>query len=181
MPDERKVQDLRGDDLKGQYAGFVSRLLAFGIDIAVIVILLVSFVWLTTAVARLFPTTLFDPSDLMHLAVVGVIILVTSAVYFLFFWTLAGQTPGKMLLGLRVVSLDGSRITFWQALRRFAGYFLSAWALYIGYFWVLIDNRRQGWHDKLAGTIVVYTWEARMGDLLADRIQGPEETPEEGE
>jgi uncharacterized RDD family membrane protein YckC len=84
-----------------------------------------------------------------------------------------------MLLGIRVVSLDGSGLTLWQALRPFIGYFLSALAIYVGYLWVLIDNRRQGWHDKLAGTIVVYAWDARLGDLMAERIHGSQEESEE--
>jgi uncharacterized RDD family membrane protein YckC len=66
-------------------------------------------------------------------------------------------------------------------LRRYVGYYLSALALYAGYWWVLIDNRRQGWHDKLAGTIVVYAWDARLGNLLADRLQGPQNAPEESD
>ena len=66
--------------------------------------MLVAFGWLLDAVTKLFPTVLFDPTDILQLAIAGVIILVTSAIYYLFFWTLAGQTPGKMLLGLRVVS-----------------------------------------------------------------------------
>lgn len=168
-------------DLRGQYAGFVSRLLAYGLDIALIVIMLVFFGWLMDAVTRLFPTVIVDPSNISQLAIAGIVVIFTSAAYYIFFWTLIGQTPGKMLLGLRIVSLDGSGLTFWQALRRYIGYFLSALALYAGYWWVLLDNRRQGWHDKLAGTIVVYAWDARLGDLLADRIQGNQEELEERE
>ena len=172
---------LKSDHLKGQYAGFVSRLLAFGIDIAVIVVMLIALGWLVDTVTTLFPPVILNPDGLLQLAIASIVIVTTSAAYYIFFWTLAGQTPGKMLLGVRIVSLDGSRPTFWQALRRFVGYFLSALAIYVGYFWVLIDNRRQGWHDKLAGTIVVYAWDARLGDLLSERIQGPKEDTEENQ
>ena len=181
MSDDLRTQSLRDHELRGQYAGFVSRMLAYGIDIVVIVVMLVAFGWLVETVTTLFPPVLFDPTELLQIAIAGVVVIVTSALYYLFFWTLTGQTPGKMLLGLRVVSLDGSSLTFWQALRRFAGYFLSALVLYAGYWWVLFDNRRQGWHDKLAGTIVVYAWDARLGDLLADRIQGSQDELDEGE
>lgn len=173
--------DLGKHGLKGQYAGFVSRLLAYGIDIAVILVMLIALSWLVETVMILFPPVLVDPEGLLQLTIAGVVVLGTAAIYYLFFWTLLGQTPGKMLLGVRIVSLDGSRLTFWQALRRFIGYFLSALALYAGYWWVLIDNRRQGWHDKLAGTIVVYAWDARLGDLLAERIQGSQEEAEESQ
>ena len=75
-----------------------------------------------------------------------------------------------MLLGVRVVNREGQEITFWQAVRRYIGYYISAFALYIGFIWVLFDNRRQGWHDKLAGTYVIYTWDARPGDKMAARL-----------
>lgn len=169
------------DHLKGEYAGFVSRLLAYGIDITVIVIMLVALGWLVDTVTRLFPTLLFEGNGLIQVALAGVVAVVTAGIYYLFFWTLAGQTPGKMLLGLRIVSLDGSRLTLWQALRRFIGYFLSALPLYAGYWWVLIDNRRQGWHDKLAGTVVVYIWDARLGDLLSNRISNNQDEQENAE
>ena len=143
--------------------------------------MLIAFRWLVDTVMTLFPPVLIDADRLYQIVIAGVVVVVTAAGYYLFFWILMGQTPGKMLLGIRIVSLDGSRLTFWQALRRFIGYFLSALALYAGYWWVLIDNRRQGWHDKLAGTIVIYAWDARLGDLLADQIQGPEDELVEGE
>ena len=171
----------RTGGLKGQYAGFVSRLMAYGIDIAIVTFIVIVFGWLVDTVTRLFPTVSvrLNPEGLLQLVLASTVVVVTAGVYFIFFWTLLGQTPGKMLLGVKIVSLDGSQLTFWQALRRFIGYFLSALALYAGYWWVLIDNRRQGWHDKLAGTIVVYAWDARLGDLLADRLQGGTEEAEE--
>jgi len=165
----------RSGGLKGQYAGFVSRLLAYGIDIAIITIMLVVLGWLIDTVTRIFPTVLFNPEGAVGIVLASVVIVITAGIYFIFFWTLLGQSPGKMLLGVKIVSLDGTRLTFWQALRRYIGYYLSALALYAGYWWVLIDNRRQAWHDKLASTVVIYAWDARLGDLLADRLQGPSE------
>jgi uncharacterized RDD family membrane protein YckC len=94
----------------------------------------------------------------------------------IFFWTLTGQTPGKLLLGLRIVRAKNDQITLWQAIRRYVGYYLSALALYAGYWWVLVDNRRQGWHDKLAGTIVVYAWEARVGAIMQARLNDQQQS-----
>lgn len=173
--------DLRTGALKGQYAGFVSRLLAYATDIAIITVMLIAFGWLVDTVTRLFPPVIFDPEGATGLVLAGMVIVVASGIYYIFFWTLLGQTPGKMLLGLRIVSLDGSRLTLWQSLRRYIGYYLSAMALYAGYWWVLVDNRRQGWHDKLAGTLVIYAWDARLGDLLADQLQGTQEETAESE
>ena len=167
-------------DLRGHYAGFVSRLLAFGIDLAIIVVTLIALGWLVGTVTSIFPSFILNPSSIAQIALAGLVSFFTTAFYCLFFWMLTGQTPGKMLLGLRIVSSDGSRLTFWQAVRRFIGYFLSALALYVGYWWVLVDNRRQGWHDKLAGTIVVYAWDARLGDLFQEQIRRQDAASEQG-
>ncbi|MBK8048494.1 MAG: RDD family protein [Anaerolineales bacterium] len=112
---------------------------------------------------------------------------VWSIGYFAFSWTLTGQTLGMALLGVRVVSTSGSYITLWRAVLRYFSLYLSA-ILLLGYFWVLIDDRRQGFHDKIARTFVVYTWPApktatahfyrQRGDFLhagcsADQMQPP--------
>jgi uncharacterized RDD family membrane protein YckC len=68
-----------------------------------------------------------------------------------------GQSPGKKMLGLRVIKMDaGSPATFWRmALREIVGKWVSGAICYLGYFWMLLDSNKQGWHDKIAGTIVV--------------------------
>lgn len=89
----------------------------------------------------------------MSTMVVSVLI---SAIYHIFFMTRTnGQTPGKQVLGIRVVKKDGSPITFVDALlRNVIGYTLSG-ILALGYIWALFDSQKQGWHDKIAGTVVV--------------------------
>jgi len=168
------------DNLKGHYAGFISRLFAFSIDIVIIVVVLIFAGWLLNAMSTIFQLGILDSlSTFFEIWVTSVIVILFSAAYYIFFWTLVGQTPGKLLLGLRVVSRSGRPITFWQALRRYVGYFISAVAIYIGYLWILIDNRRQGWHDKLAGTYVVYNWDAHPGSFVAKKEEAsrPEDTP----
>jgi uncharacterized RDD family membrane protein YckC len=80
-----------------------------------------------------------------------------------------------MMLGLRVVSVDGGPVTLWQAIRRVIGYLVS-YILYLGYLWVLIDNHRQGWHDKIANTYVIYVWDARVGSLVTGQFRNRQET-----
>lgn len=171
------------ENLKGHYAGFVSRLVAYTIDIAIVVILLIVGGWLVQTVNSFFQLKLpFELPTLVLAAITGISAFLVSATYYIFFWTLAGQTPGKVLLGLRIVGVKNDQITLWQAVRRYIGYYLSALALYAGYWWVLIDNRRQGLHDKLAGTYVVYTWEARPGAFMQARLndqQQAEDSPGE--
>ena len=67
-----------------------------------------------------------------------------------------GQTAGKRIIGIRIVRADGTPINFkTAALRHFVGYPLAFLSLGLGALWVLWDARQQGWHDKLAGTLVI--------------------------
>ncbi len=68
-----------------------------------------------------------------------------------------GETPGKHLLGLRVIKPDtGQPARFWRmVLRDYLGKAISALICYLGFIWALLDANKQGWHDKIAGTIVV--------------------------
>ena len=164
------------ESLKGHYAGFISRLLAFSVDIIIIVVVLIFAGWMLNTMSTIFQLSILDSiATIFQIWVTSVIVILFSAVYYIFFWTLVGRTPGKLLLGLRVVSRSGRPITFWQALRRYVGYYISAIALYIGYMWILIDNRRQGWHDKIADTFVVYEWEARPGSFVANWMEPRQE------
>ena len=88
----------------------------------------------------------------------NVVVFALNMAYFTFFLGTRGQTPGKMLCGLKVVRLDGSPISFGQAAVRTLGYYLNHFTLCIGFLWVAIDPRKQGLHDKIAGT-----YEIRVG------------------
>jgi uncharacterized RDD family membrane protein YckC len=79
-----------------------------------------------------------------------------SVVYFVGFWSTDGQTIGKTILGLRVVTSDGSQRSAAKAFLRYIGYIVNTLLLSIGFLWAAFDQRRQGWHDKIAGTLVIY-------------------------
>jgi uncharacterized RDD family membrane protein YckC len=73
-----------------------------------------------------------------------------------YFWTRNnGQTPGKMLMNIRVIKADGSPFQDADALMRYVGYYLNTIVCGIGWLWGLVDSNHQGWHDKLANTYVV--------------------------
>jgi uncharacterized RDD family membrane protein YckC len=79
-----------------------------------------------------------------------------SAIYFIGFWTWRAQTPGMMLLGLRIArDADGTPPGLGRSILRYIGFFISAIVLFIGFIWVAFDSKKQGWHDKIAGTVVV--------------------------
>jgi uncharacterized RDD family membrane protein YckC len=76
----------------------------------------------------------------------------------LVFWIQKQATPGKMLVHAKIIDAKtGEKPTLRQWIIRYIGYFLGAIPLGLGYFWVAFDARKQGWHDKMAGTIVVRT------------------------
>ena len=80
-----------------------------------------------------------------------------AGLYFVAFWTFIGRTPGMLLLGMKIVTGDGRRPGFVRSLIRYIGYFVSAILFCLGFIWIGIDARKQGWHDKLAGTFVART------------------------
>ena len=79
------------------------------------------------------------------------------------FWKFRGSTPGKMVIGANILDArTGGQPSNGQLLLRFAGYFVSMFALGLGFVWIGIDRRNQGWHDKIAGTIVAYEEKGRV-------------------
>ena len=145
----------------GQYAGFATRLIAWAADrLIVAVIVAVVTVGADLILGSLGIGELFGLEEQAALVIIALAVFLTfliPIVYDIGFWLLAGQTPGKRLMGLRIVRTDGQRLTSGNCVRRLIGYWFSSF-LFLGYLWVLVDDRRQGFHDKLAGTLVVYTW-----------------------
>ena len=81
---------------------------------------------------------------------------IIPAVIVILFWIYKSATPGKMILGLRVISLGENRaLSVGQSIGRYCGYYVSMIPLLIGIIWVAFDKRKQGWHDKLSNTAVV--------------------------
>ncbi|MDD5168501.1 MAG: RDD family protein [Syntrophales bacterium] len=81
--------------------------------------------------------------------------LLMNMAYFTYFHGMTGQTPGKMAMGLKVIQASGLEMTFGVAFLRWVGYLVSSLCLFLGYIWVAFDPRKQGWHDKIAGTLVI--------------------------
>lgn len=72
------------------------------------------------------------------------------------FWVKKQATPGKMVFSARIVDArTGRGMTPGQAVGRYLAYFVSILPLGLGILWVAFDARKQGWHDKIAGTVVV--------------------------
>jgi uncharacterized RDD family membrane protein YckC len=82
-------------------------------------------------------------------------VLTGSAAYFTILHSEYGQTIGKSLLGLEVRTRDGDFLSYSQALFRWLAYGMSAFPCGLGFLWVGLNPGKRGWHDLLAGTIVV--------------------------
>jgi len=93
----------------------------------------------------------FAPGPAYYLITTVFPILVT-----LVFWKYRQATPGKMLLGLKIVDANTlGALSTGQLFGRYFSYIVSAIPIYFGFFWIGWDARKQGWHDKLSGTLVI--------------------------
>ena len=137
-----------------RYAGAASRGLAFAVDLilAQIAFLVGTAVvgLVVSLVGSLRPAWLFG-----SLAGMGWFLLVGA--YFVFFWTLRGQTPGMRILGVRVTDAGGRVPSTWRAAVRFVALIVAIIPMLAGLVPILFEARRRGLHDLVAGTTVVYS------------------------
>lgn len=118
-----------------------------------------------------------------------------ALIYLAAMTNILGQTVGKMIMGIRVVDANGYAPTVGQTLvREGVGKVLSAAPCLMGYFWVAVDGKRQGWHDKIADTVVVHgacdtptgntlrmragAWVAALGALIVGMFALAQSVPE---
>jgi len=74
-----------------------------------------------------------------------------------FCWHRYGATPGKITFSARIVDArSGGRPSLGRLAVRCLAYIISAAPLFLGFAWIAIDRRKQAWHDKIAGTLVIY-------------------------
>ena len=146
-----------------EYVGFWVRVGASLIDTVLVLAITVPLLW------ALFgsPISAKPDPDWMETAANIVISYVGPAVAVIMFWIARQATPGKMAFGARVVDANtGKPLTVSQAIVRYLGYFVSTIPLCLGLIWVGIDSRKQGWHDKLAGTVVVRQKSGKKPELV---------------
>jgi uncharacterized RDD family membrane protein YckC len=136
------------------YVGLVTRAIAFAVDAALVQLAAIA----VAGTAALILTVVSVPDDVDDVLVVAasVAYVLWLVGYFVLFWSATGQTPGNRLLQIRVCrAADGAAPTTGAAVVRFAGLILAALPLFAGFLPILLDDRRRGVHDMLAGTVVV--------------------------
>jgi uncharacterized RDD family membrane protein YckC len=136
------------------YEGLVTRAIAFALDAGIISGVSV----VVGAAAGLTLSVLSVPSgvEAAVFGLAGAICLLWSTAYFVTFWCTTGQTPGNRVLGIRVCAAeDGSALRPARALLRLVALTLCAIPIFAGFLPILVDDRRRGVHDMLAGTVVV--------------------------
>lgn len=133
-----------------QFGGFWIRLGASIIDSIWLMLLTFSLGWLVYGMAY-FSSDKFiqGPADIL-------ISYVLPFILTMLFWSYWAATPGKRLLGLRIVDAKtGGKVSRGRLVGRYFAYLISLIPLCIGYLWIGWDKKKQGWHDKIAGTLVV--------------------------
>jgi uncharacterized RDD family membrane protein YckC len=133
---------------KLEYAGFWIRSFAAFIDTFIMSFVLLPVAFLLFKYDMLNNGMSFGLEILLHYIMPALIVII--------FWIWKSATPGKSLLGLKILdATTGNEITPTQAILRYSGYFVAILPFLIGIFWVGFDSKKQGWHDKIANTIVV--------------------------
>jgi uncharacterized RDD family membrane protein YckC len=137
-----------------EYAGFWVRLWALIID--AILLFCVSAPLLLAIYGKQYYDITDDSQPLIAGAADVLISWVFPIVVTIWFWLKYQATPGKMLFSLRIVNVDtGLPITLKECIIRYLAYIPSTLVLFLGFIWAAFDGKKQGWHDKIAGTVVV--------------------------
>src|SRR6478735_7237429 len=119
-----------------------SRLLGYIIDVIVIIGAVLCFAFLGVILSAM-------GFDILTTIVIPI-------VYFPYFWKASGQTPGAKMAGVKIVrDKDGGPLDWGAAILRLIGYAISGMVFYIGFIWILIDKRKRGWFDLIAGTVAI--------------------------
>ena len=167
-----------------KYAGFWRRLGAYTVDGTIIFFtfivlsIIASLAFFSGAISgnsKDFIADLADPARFSSVKIfIWIFFISLYIAYFTYFHGTTGRTLGKMFFGLQVVSADGTPISFGIAFLRAVGYLVSG-IFYLGFIWAAFDKRKQGWHDKIAGTVVII----REQQNDSEGISIPDNLPEE--
>jgi uncharacterized RDD family membrane protein YckC len=149
---------------QGNYAGAISRLAAFAADVGASWGLYTLGVALLNAALKLVTGHSFTLSN--HQLAAFIVLTVWEFLYFTYQWALSGKTLGMAILGLQVVTAQGAPISGRQAVFRTLGLGITLFlTVGIGFLGIVYQRDRRALNDYIAGTAVVYDWDARAARL----------------
>lgn len=147
------------ENVEFNYVGFWKRLVAYIIDSILLMLVLAPITYLL--MGDMSPQAMNDPVmvDGM-LASIGllpmVLLYVLPIALIIGFWAYKQATPGKMLFSAKIVDAKtGEKPDTMQCVVRYIGYIISTIPLCLGFLWIAFDAKKQGWHDKISGTVVI--------------------------
>ena len=133
-----------------RYAGFWIRAVATLIDIVLIMLITLPLL------VYIYGIAYFESDALVRGPMDFLISYVLPAVAVIVFWEYRSATPGKMVVGAKIVDAQtGGHPTAMQCVIRYFAYIVSTIPFCVGFLWIAFDPRKQAWHDKLAHTLVV--------------------------
>jgi uncharacterized RDD family membrane protein YckC len=139
-------------DVGVRYAGFWIRLAAFLLDIILLMAITGPLLFLIYGLAYFDPEGGSGPRGPLDILISYVLPAVAAIV----FWKYKSATPGKMVLSIRIIDArTGGKLSTAQCIVRYFAYLVSTIPLGLGFLWIAFDRRKQAWHDKLAGTVVM--------------------------
>jgi uncharacterized RDD family membrane protein YckC len=150
-----------GHEAETNQVGLVTRALAAVVDLALISALLS----IGSGVLASIVPAISGGSDglsIWGVLAFGVVGFLIGGAIFVAFWALIGQTPGMRFLSIHLDAGGSQEIGLRRALRRIVAVPLSLLPLGLGFFAILLSPQRRGWHDRIAGTVVVYDEEAKL-------------------
>lgn len=161
---------------QGHYAGAVTRLAAFAIDQSVAT---AAFALATAVISWALHLVTAGEVDLEPPPwVTGILYIGWLFIYYAYPWAVSGKTFGMAVLGIRVVQRDGAPNRPRNAVLRTLALPLSFLTLGLGFVPIITGRHRRALHDKIAGTAVVYSWDARAARLrFLARQHGADEQP----
>jgi uncharacterized RDD family membrane protein YckC len=160
---------------QGHYAGAVSRLVAFAADVGASWGLYTLGVALVNAAVKLATGHGYVLANHRILAVI--VLTGWEFIYFAYQWAVSGKTVGMAVLGIQVVTRQGGPISPRQAVLRTIGLGLTLLTLGIGFLGIVYQRERRALDDYVAGTAVVYSWDARAARLRWMARQEPPPRP----
>lgn len=133
------------------YAGFWIRLAASMVDTILL------FAIILPVLLMVYGKEYFYASGLVQGPIDFLLTWIFPIAAILAFWFAKSATPGKMLFALKIIdATTGLKPSTKQFIIRYLAYYLSTIPIGLGFIWIAFDKRKQGWHDKLAGTLVIH-------------------------